>query len=332
VTGTLTVGGNVGIGTQRPAELLEVNGRIKSGALTIGLWPANPNRYTFFGTNALDQADPRNYALLQAAADVDKGVTYLNSPVSIHFRIGNAEKMALANNGNVGIGTMEPAAPLHVASYIAVGPFAATIGRDGIDVTGGGGKIGLVDRRLASWPANPQPGHRFVWYNIDRIARLWADASASGDVLTVTSDGNLAVKGSASKPGGGPWADLSDRQLKTNIQPLTGALATLLRLRGVCFEWLEPAQHGNLTGPQIGMIAQEVETVLPDWVSTTPEGYKLLAIRGFEALTVEAFREVQAEHTALQAQHGALEARVKQLEAQVRAQRPMAVNHRKGAV
>ena len=42
------------------------------------------------------------------------------------------------------------------------------------------------------------------------------------------------------------------------------------------------------------MIAQEVETVLPDWVSTTPEGYKLLAIRGFEALTVEAFRELQA--------------------------------------
>jgi hypothetical protein len=108
----------VGIGTLSPAEALEVNGRIKSGALTIGPWPANPNRYTFFGTNALNQADAGNYALLQAAADVDQGVTFLNSPVSIHFRIGNAEKMALANNGNVGIGTMEPREKLEVNGNI----------------------------------------------------------------------------------------------------------------------------------------------------------------------------------------------------------------------
>jgi hypothetical protein len=37
--------------------------------------------------------------------------------------------------------------------------------------------------------------------------------------------------------------------------------------------------------------------------------------RGFEAFTVEAFRELQAKHTALQAQHDAFAARVKQLEA-----------------
>src|SRR5205823_3434373 len=55
----------------------------------------------------------------------------------------------------------------------------------------------FVDRRLTSWPANPLPGHRFVWYNIDRIARLWAEAS--GDVLTVTSDGNVTYRGVLNK-------------------------------------------------------------------------------------------------------------------------------------
>jgi hypothetical protein len=114
VRSNLQVEGNVGIGTTSPAESLEVNGRIKSGALTIGPWPANPNRYTFFGTNALNQADAGNYALLQAAADVDQGVTYLNSPVSIRFRIRNGDQMVLANNGNVGIGTSSPASRLHV--------------------------------------------------------------------------------------------------------------------------------------------------------------------------------------------------------------------------
>jgi hypothetical protein len=95
-------GGNVGIGTQRPAEPLDVSGRIKSGALTIGPWPANPNGYTFFGTNVLNQADAGNYALLQGAAE-SRGVTFLNSPVSIQFRIRNADKMVLANNGQLQI-------------------------------------------------------------------------------------------------------------------------------------------------------------------------------------------------------------------------------------
>jgi endosialidase-like protein len=52
---------------------------------------------------------------------------------------------------------------------------------------------------------------------------------------------------------------------------------------------------GNLSGPQTGLIAQEVEKVFPDWVSSDPEGYKELTIRGFEALTIEALRELKNE-------------------------------------
>jgi hypothetical protein len=50
---------------------------------------------------------------------------------------------------------------------------------------------------------------------------------------------------------------------------------------------------GNLTGPQVGLIAQEVERVFPAWVSSDQDGYKELTIRGFEALTVEALRELE---------------------------------------
>ena len=52
---------------------------------------------------------------------------------------------------------------------------------------------------------------------------------------------------------------------------------------------------GNLTGLQMGLIAQEVEAVFPQWVSTSPDGYKEITISGFEALTIEALRELQAE-------------------------------------
>ena len=43
-------------------------------------------------------------------------------------------------------------------------------------------------------------------------------------------------------------------------------------------------------------IAQEVEDVFPDWVETSGHDYKMLTFRGFEALTVEALRELREEN------------------------------------
>jgi len=107
-------GGNVGISSTTPKERLDVNGRTKSGKLTIGPWPANQSHYVFFGTNSLDQAKAGNYALLQDASGADAGRTFLNSPVDIRLRIGNSDKMVVAKNGFVGIGTASPGARLHV--------------------------------------------------------------------------------------------------------------------------------------------------------------------------------------------------------------------------
>src|SRR5206468_1519339 len=99
----------------------------------------------------------------------------------------------------------------------------------------------------------------------------------------------------ASKPGGGFWTNSCDARLKKNVEPLTGALNRLLQLRGVRFEWNEPQNMGNLTGPQMGLVAQEVEAVFPEWISTSRNGYLELTVRGFEALTIEALRELKVE-------------------------------------
>jgi Chaperone of endosialidase len=47
----------------------------------------------------------------------------------------------------------------------------------------------------------------------------------------------------------------SDIRLKQDVKPLTGALGTLLRLKGVTFSWKNPAEHQNHTGTQTGVIA-----------------------------------------------------------------------------
>ena len=81
----------------------------------------------------------------------------------------------------------------------------------------------------------------------------------------------------------------------------------------------EPEHQGNLTGPQMGLIADEVEEVFPEWISTDTEGYKQLTVRGFEALVIEALRTLKAENDHIKVQNQALEIRVVGLEAKLQA-------------
>jgi len=63
----------------------------------------------------------------------------------------------------------------------------------------------------------------------------------------------------------------------------------------VSFEYIDPEKIHELSGERMGLIAQEVEKVFPDWVETGPNGYKRVTVRGLEALVVEALRQLRAE-------------------------------------
>jgi hypothetical protein len=120
-------------------------------------------------------------------------------------------------------------------------------------------------------------------------------------------EGNLGVTGTP-RANQSTFSLFSDARLKKNIQPLEGALQKLLKLRGVTFEWKEPAEHGNQQGPQVGFIAQDVEKVFPTWVTNDPSGFKTVTTRGMEAMIVESLRSLQAENKELRSRLAALEA------------------------
>ena len=105
------------------------------------------------------------------------------------------------------------------------------------------------------------------------------------------------------------------------VDAIHGSLDQLMKLRGVTFEYIDPDSINELHGTRIGMIAQEVEEVFPDWVGVRDNGNKTVTHRGFEALTVEALRELRDEKdveiAALRAENDALRRRLDSVEALV---------------
>ncbi|MBY0111373.1 MAG: tail fiber domain-containing protein [Phycisphaerales bacterium] len=103
--------------------------------------------------------------------------------------------------------------------------------------------------------------------------------------------------GFASKPGGGTWAAISDPRTKHDVSPLKGTLDRLLTLRGYQYYYNDAEiKNGRaLPGLQIGLMADEVERVFPDWVTRDRDGIRMVTERSTTALMVEALRDLRAE-------------------------------------
>ena len=95
------------------------------------------------------------------------------------------------------------------------------------------------------------------------------------------------------KLNGFPIQTTSDIKLKTNIKPLENSLNKILQLRGVEYDRTDYEVH------QIGMIAQEVEQVIPDLVQEDSEGTKVLHYQNLTAVLVEAIKEQQEQINTL---------------------------------
>ena len=93
----------------------------------------------------------------------------------------------------------------------------------------------------------------------------------------------------------------SDLRFKDDIQPITGALETVERLKGVRFRWnrlhREVLKRSRTDAAQIGLIAQEVREVVPEVVSTWEDGTDYLAVDygRLVPLLIEAIKELRAQ-------------------------------------
>ena len=94
----------------------------------------------------------------------------------------------------------------------------------------------------------------------------------------------------------------SDKRWKKDVEPLEGALQKIGRLKGVSYLWRrdEFPKKGFPAGRQLGLIAQEVEKIVPEVVNTDSQGYKSVSYDSLVPLLIEALKEQQQTIAKLQ--------------------------------
>ena len=104
----------------------------------------------------------------------------------------------------------------------------------------------------------------------------------------------------------------SDARLKKDIQPLTHALDSILQLEGKTYRWKEDTTFANKQ--DIGLIAQDVEKVFPEFVAEDERGYKAIAYSKLTAVLIEAMKEQQGQMISQQQQMTAQQDQIAALE------------------
>lgn len=88
---------------------------------------------------------------------------------------------------------------------------------------------------------------------------------------------------------------LSDATKKENVKTIESATEKTLALRGVTFDWIDTKKSS------LGVIAQEVEQVVPDVVSTASSGEKSVNYGSLVGLLIETIKEQNTRIEALEA-------------------------------
>ena len=338
--------GNVGIGTTAPTGKLTVR---RSGK--AGHWDAGT-------TSSLNRRDSNIVSILEGSTGCDgcvsaaigaeakmtanNGNNFYNVGLYATASGGPKNYAAILEEGNVGIGTREPNAKLHVNGNLKLegddvfmgyinstgldSPFlrlesgsdssgaGVAIGAAGLTVIGGGESATTYFNAIANkgdedMVIASDDGIRFVtrMQNGYAVRREAMYITSNGDVGigTTAPTHKLSVNGSAGKSGGGSWSTFSDRRIKKDISPYTKGLAEIIQINPVNFTYTDQGPFTQTGESQVGIIAQEIQEILPSTVSETKTEIfdDLLQFNGSELTftLINAVKELQAENEEMKA-------------------------------
>ena len=327
--------GKVGIGGT-PLNLLDVQGTgispiIIARSTTVG----SANQAALIASRG-DQAN--GYAQVQFLTAGANGyaIGLRAADANLHFYdiTGGADRMIMTPGGNFGIGAGASAsqAQLEVkgasSGNVLIGQWAQDpvygfISLNNANTSGGYSFLSspVADHTLY---INRPTGGGIVFRENNGPDQMAIATGGNVGIGTDTPTHLLHVNGVA-RSTQSTWATSSDARVKEDIQSLSGSLEKLKALRPVSFEYTKTyrADHPGLDGTFTGFVAQEVEPIFPDMVSTVPEevgnetvkDFHLLNVSGLLPHVVAGVQTLEAENEALRKRADELEKRIRQLEA-----------------
>jgi hypothetical protein len=158
-------------------------------------------------------------------------------------------------------------------------------------------------------------------------------ASVSVGIGTTAPDNLLTVNGSADKPGGGSWGTYSDGRLKTVNGSFGSGLGQVMQLRPIRYRYKPDNGMGIRDADEhIGVVAQEVQRVIPEAVTENGKGYLLVnndpIIWSMVNAIKEQQREIEQQQKLLRAQTAVNEEQARLLRAQGAAMKSLAAEVR----
>jgi hypothetical protein len=215
---------------------------------------------------------------------------------NFQFKDGDGSSlMFIGDNGNVGIGTTSPEEKLHVNGIIKAE-----------------GTIKIDDGAT---------GNPYLALYQNGVEKTYFKYIDSSDSTLIQSDGYISFASTGTtenfrmSSGGDFHADgdiiaysttISDRRLKDEIETIPNALDKVKSMRGVSYVWNNGSRKGQ---KDLGLIAQEVEEVLPEIVrekemplmDDSGEKYKTVDYEKMVGVLIEAVKELSAEVEQLKA-------------------------------
>lgn len=293
-------------------------------------YATNPD-YTWYGNDQTGIFHPASNNIGFAIAGTERirisSYGYLgvgdNTPIAL-FTVGSGDKFQVNGNGIVSAANGSAAAPSYAftastntgiySSGTGILDFS-TAGYKRVEINNSGDVIiGSVNSgKLTVTATTAQNAFAtFVNHTSDyQYAQVSYVNRANSKALAVSYDDNetFKVMGSGYVWAAGTYTS-SDSTLKENISDIQSALSKVKQLKGVKYNYktkpLSPNAIENTVisseapKTQIGLLAQEVEAIVPEVVMTDENGLKGVAYQNLVALLIEAIKEQQNQIEIMQ--------------------------------
>ncbi|MFM2394220.1 MAG: hypothetical protein RLZZ546_2202, partial [Bacteroidota bacterium] len=139
----------------------------------------------------------------------------------------------------------------------------------------------LDNRKLVLWDNNVNSNTNFfgmginsgtLRFQIPASENLYRWCQADIPIMDLFGNGDLYIANQGYKPGGGSWAASSDIRVKKNITKYNTGLDQLLKIQPVSFQYNGKGNTSDNGKIYVGVIAQEIEKILPSTISTINTG------------------------------------------------------------